>query len=120
MTVKYKLELEEAGCDTKATLERFMGNEALYEKFLCKFAADTTLFEQISEAVEKQDRQTVFMHAHTLKGVTGNLGLTPLYQRLSEVVERLRGEANLSEVEATLEEIKNLHTELCTIIRQNS
>lgn len=40
--------------------------------------------------MKARDYTAAFEAAHTLKGVVGNMGLTPLYQAVCEIVEPLR------------------------------
>lgn len=79
-------ELQAAGADVPGTLERFMGNEALYIKFLAKFLDDKT-YGQLLEAYSSQNVEELFRAAHTFKGVTGNLGLNMLYDKVVNIVE---------------------------------
>lgn len=70
-------------------LQRMMGNECLIRKFLKKFIQDGT-YEELKQAMELKDCDGVFRAAHTLKGITGNLGLEPLYKESSELTELTR------------------------------
>ena len=46
------------------------------------------------QALKDKDYGEAFTAAHTLKGVTANMGLTPLFDRVCAIVEPLRlGEA---------------------------
>ena len=81
--------LKDAGNDVDSALRRFVGNEAMYIKFLKRFADDKS-YSEMKEAVEKNDMGNAFVAAHTLKGVAGNLGLTKLFDVASEVTEKLR------------------------------
>lgn len=85
--------MKEAGNDVDGALRRFVGNEAMYVKFLKRFTDDKS-YPELKEAVEKGDLGNAFVAAHTLKGVAGNLGLTKLYDITSEVTERLRVRAS--------------------------
>jgi len=80
---------EAYGADYHSTMARFMGNEAMYMKFLDMLFKDDNL-EKLGEALEKQDYEEAFSAAHTLKGVVGNMGLTPLFHAVCAVVESLR------------------------------
>ncbi len=80
---------EAYGADYHSTMARFMGNEAMYMKFLDMLFKDDNL-EKLGEALEKQDYEEAFSAAHTLKGVVGNMGLTPLFHAVCAVVEPLR------------------------------
>ena len=65
-------------------------------------ADDSTVFsdDPVAAALQWQEQGAKFLHlvdldgafeaAHTLKGVAGNLGLTPLYRSVCAVVEPLR------------------------------
>ena len=53
------------------------------------FAADEN-FAQLEQAIEQDDYARAFENAHALKGVSGNLGLAPMQQPISELTELLR------------------------------
>lgn len=84
-----KQKLEESGIDVDSGMARFMGNEALYEKFLKKFCDDKS-YADLVQAVADGDCEKAFVAAHTLKGVCGNLSMTTLEQLVSRQVEYLR------------------------------
>ncbi|MEG2038015.1 MAG: Hpt domain-containing protein [Ruthenibacterium sp.] len=77
------------GADVSGALERFVDDEQLYADCLRLFMADDC-FASLQSALECGDESAAFESAHTLKGVAGNLGLTPLYQSLCTLVEVLR------------------------------
>lgn len=79
------------GADTQGVMERFLGDAELFETCLDLFLADSN-FERLGEALEGADYQKAFEAAHGLKGVAGNLGLTPAYNAICEIVEALRTE----------------------------
>lgn len=78
-----------AGINPDSAIERFMGNEILYVKYLLRFADDGN-YQQLCSSVEKEDCKGAFAAAHTLKGVCGNLSITGMEQLLKEQVEYLR------------------------------
>ena len=80
---------EAYGADYNSTMARFMGNEALYVKFLDMLFKDDNL-EKLGTALGQQDYEAAFAAAHTLKGVVGNMGLTPLFNAVCAIVESLR------------------------------
>lgn len=85
--------LEQYGVDYQNTMERFMGNEGLYKKLLGMLFQDKNL-EKLGKAIRDGDLTAGFEAAHTLKGVSANMGLTPYYQAICSIVEPLRsGEA---------------------------
>ena len=89
MDEKFRKHMEENGADVDTTLKRFMGNEALYMKFIVKFLDDKNL-ESLVENLDKGDYQGAFNSAHTLKGVSANLGLDPVCAGASKITELLR------------------------------
>ena len=112
MDAAFKAELEEMGMDVNTTVNRFMGNEALYLKFLYKFQADQSV-ANIQQHIADQNAEEAFKSAHTLKGVAANLGLNPIAQHASDIVELLRGKDQFSEVDT--DRLDALNTELHTI-----
>lgn len=81
--------LEEAGIDVSGALERFMGNDALLERFLKKFLNDTN-YEKLTSAVSAGNQEDALTAAHTLKGVAGNLSMTGLFDLLNTQVTAFR------------------------------
>ncbi|MEG2176445.1 MAG: Hpt domain-containing protein [Oscillibacter sp.] len=78
------------GGDMDGAMGRFVDDAALYESCFTVFLADEA-FPKLGEALETSDYEKAFEYAHTLKGVTGNMGLTPLYEVICQIVEGLRG-----------------------------
>ncbi len=84
-------DLKKYEVDVDKALERFMGNEAMYEKMLEKFPSFAESHEIISY-IKSGDIKTAAANAHTLKGVTGNLSMTPLFTAYTEIEALLRKE----------------------------
>lgn len=80
---------EEYGADYQATMERFMNNEGMYLRLLDMLFQDDNL-AKLGSALEAGELDRAFEAGHTLKGVTGNMGLEPLFRVLGELVEPLR------------------------------
>lgn len=87
-----KQKLIENGADVEGTLHRFMGNETLFLKFLRKFKDDTN-YAGLVESLDQGNYEEAFKYAHTLKGVSANLGLDPVCKPASALTELLRGKA---------------------------
>lgn len=81
--------MEKIGMDVAGALERFMGNEVLYIKFLKKFLDDKN-YENLKKYMEEENIEEAFRCAHTLKGLGANLGMEQLYRCISPLVEMLR------------------------------
>lgn len=84
-----KSALKESGVNLETALERFLGNEALLERFLRKFLEDKS-FGEIITAMELNHSEDAFKAAHTLKGVAGNLSIDSVYHAVIPIVEALR------------------------------
>lgn len=78
-------ELEGAGVNVEETLRRFMNNEMLMIKFLRKFVDDENM-NKLRTLIADKHYNEVLPVAHTLKGVSGNLGLIKLYEIFPECV----------------------------------
>ena len=82
-------ELKNWGADTDAGIQRVMNDEEFYRMLVLKFA-DSPEFETLEAALDRGDRKAAFGIAHSLKGASANLSLTPFYRAVAEVVEDLR------------------------------
>ena len=80
-----------AGGDVEGVMERFMSDEELLKMCLSQFVQEDE-FGQLRENILNKEYKKAFDSAHALKGITGNLGLTDLYEKLCILVEDLRGE----------------------------
>lgn len=114
MEEAFKNELMDAGVDYNTTLERFMGKEDLYEKFLFKFIDDRN-FIQFEENILNKDVQAAYKSAHILKGLSGNLGFDKMFEIIVPIVEELRA-GSLDNAEKSLADLKEIYNLLCGII----
>lgn len=117
MDEEFKKQLVANGADVETTINRFMGNEGLYVKFLMKFQDDKN-YESIQEHIAAGQYGDAFNDAHTLKGVSANLGLNPIYEGASRLVELLRGK---QPEEIDVEEVNRAKDELgekCELFRK--
>ena len=78
-------DLKANGTDTETGLARCLGKEDLYLKLVNMDLGDTK-FEELGTALEAEDLQKSFELCHALKGVIGNLAITPLYEALSQKI----------------------------------
>ena len=81
--------LREYGANIEEGLARCMNNEAFYLR-LVNMAIDDAGFGKLQAAVEAENTKESFEAAHALKGMLGNLALTPLSEPASEMTELLR------------------------------
>ena len=79
------------GANVDEGLGRCMNNEAFYLR-LVNMAVGDAGFERLHTALKQGDRKEGFEAAHALKGMLGNLSLTPLSKPASDLTELLRAE----------------------------
>lgn len=80
---------EKIGADYDGACVRLMGQEML-ARFALKFLDDESM-DKLEAAMVVGDAKSAFMVAHTLKGVSQNLGFDNLYEPAVVVTEALRG-----------------------------
>ncbi|MGN0776777.1 MAG: Hpt domain-containing protein [Candidatus Ventricola sp.] len=88
-----------------ALAQKQLTSKAMVERFIVRFLQDDS-FASLGSAMEDGSREAAFRAAHTLKGVSGTLGLCRLYASASQLTELLRPEARAIPADArTLFEI---------------
>lgn len=89
--------LQPYGIDYADAMDRFGGNSALFKRIAAKYLQDDH-FVSLKAALETQDYEEAYRHAHALKGVTGNLSIKRLYDISSMICKNLReGEPQAAE-----------------------
>lgn len=89
MTDEKRNRLKAAGLSYDEALARMMNNEGLLERVLRKFVNDAS-FGELEAAFASGDFKKAGEAAHTLKGVSGNLGFSALSETAAELMARLR------------------------------
>lgn len=82
-------DLKNYGANTDEAISRLMGNESFYLMLIPKIFDDKN-FEALSTGIREGDLGKAFDAAHSLKGVLGNLELTPILKPMVEITELLR------------------------------
>lgn len=83
-------ELTGLGANVKEGIDRVMGDNDLYVMMLGMFV-DTLEKDPVTVGdFDQEDLEAVTKRVHTLKGITGNLSLTPLFNSYMEVLTLLR------------------------------
>ncbi len=106
MDEQFRKTLEENGIDVDTVLKRFLGNEAMFMKFIIKFLDDKS-YEGVIENIEKRDYEEAFKSAHSLKGVTANLGIEPIRAVAAQITDMLRNKPAEEVDVLQLDECKN-------------
>lgn len=106
--------LQEFGVDTKEGLTRCMNMEAFYFKMI-KMGLSDGHFESLGTSLEAGNLEEAFEAAHALKGVIGNLALSPIYEPLAEMTEMLRAgkEADYITMYKPIKEMRDKLLALC-------
>lgn len=107
--------LKQKGFDVDGALRRFLNNAGLYKTCLKKFLNDTS-FDEIKEAFLVGNCQDAFKAAHTMKGLTSNLGMDSLYHILQPMVEKLR--IGNMDIEQDIKELEELYKEVYAIVEE--
>ena len=104
MTVK---ELYDSFGGNYNTALQTMMSDAFIMRMLGKFIEKNS-YQEIISGYENKNFQAVFAASHSLKGVSGNLSLTPLYEKSSIICEATRTlkEGESVNLDAEIEELK--------------
>ena len=86
--------LKELGANAGEGISRCMNNETFYLRMVDMGLRDKN-FDVLSAAIRENRLSDAFEAAHALKGVLGNLSLTPLYESVAEITELLRSRAEM-------------------------
>ena len=89
MSDRKRQALKECGVDYDEGLEKFMGEEELYDGLLADFLTENT-FESAALMLEKGDEEGFLKAVHAMKSVTGTLSMNRLYRLCFDTVENMR------------------------------
>jgi len=110
--------LKNAGIDCVAGIRRFAGSSDLYGKYLKKFVDDENL-SLAKKAMKEKNYEDMLKYVHTLKGITGNLSMTELFDRCGELVTILR-DKEYDRADEVFARICLIHLNICDTIRDES
>ncbi len=99
--------LKAYGANVEEGLQRCMNMPDFYLMLVNKSIANNQI-PSLEEAINSNDLQKAFEIAHSLKGVFGNLSITPLYEAFVEITEPLRNKVAM-DYNPLLTKIKNLY-----------
>lgn len=111
-------ELEELGVDVQEGMDRVMGDESLYTMMLGMFVSaveGSTI--QVSD-FDGSDLAGLTGQIHTLKGTTGNLSITPLFNSYTQTLTLLR-EGKPAEAKAAYQQLLPVQERVLECIRRN-
>jgi len=95
--------------DVSLGLQRLMGKETLYLSVLQKFSEhQRNATEKIRGALDKGERDTAERLAHTLKGLSGNIGAEELQERAEALEQKIRSGAEPGELDCLMNDTEGL------------
>lgn len=111
-------QLKASGVDTDSALERFMGNQGLYVRFLLQLP-DLLQFDEMNKALSEQDQEAFYHYIHTLKGTASNLGVSAVGDCAHAILAELRtgGFRNMKKLQELLKEIETESERVVAIIK---
>ena len=107
--------LQEYGCDIQGALTRTLGDEELLLNFIDMVLEDRSV-DELYNAIIAEDISKAFDAAHSLKGISINVGLNPIYDEVVKIVEPLRNNCiegllplcnNLKDIREKIKEVKS-------------
>ncbi|MBS7263344.1 MAG: Hpt domain-containing protein [Eubacteriales bacterium] len=105
--------LKQWGANVEEGMKRCLNNEGFYLSLVGRILPDDRL-ARLEGALNEKDFTKAFELAHALKGMYGNLSLTPLYAPISEMTELLRAKTDM-DYTALLERAKEQFKKLCEL-----
>lgn len=111
-------ELKGLGVNTDEGLLRMGGNSSLYERMLVKLK-DMIKDSPVRMDFDLSDYSDIIEAAHAIKGASGNLAVTPIYESYSRLVELLR-EQQPEQAKKILEEVLPVQNAIVDCIERYS
>ena len=114
----YRNELENLGLNVAEGIDRVMGDEDFYETMLGIFV-DTVNENPISlEDFTEDNVDNMASQVHMMKGMCGNLSITPLFDSYMEALGLLRG-GKPKEARAVMEKLLPIQEKIVACINEH-
>lgn len=111
-------ELKGLGVDVDGGLKRINGNEKLYTKLLGSFTKSINTYH-VGADFDGTDYNETIEKAHAIKGVSGNLSITPIYEAYTKIVDLLRA-GKPEEARPILEQVLPIQEEIISCIEKHN
>lgn len=115
MDAQRRARLEQEGINIAGALERFMGNEAMLERYLQKFLSEKSYIE-LQETVAAGDREGAARAVHTLKSICGTIGCEEMAELVIRQEQEMRA-GNWNAAVAMMPQITAVYEKLCCALR---
>ena len=109
-------DLKELGVNTEEGLKRLNGNQSFYERML-RSVPKMLEKDLVDPEFPADDYGDIIEKTHAIKGATGNLSLTPLYEAYTQIVDLLR-ESKPEEARKILKDILPVQEQILNTINQ--
>lgn len=104
------------GEDYDVAIGRMIKDERM-EKYFLLFLRDSS-FAELEEAIGRDDIESAFKAAHTLKGISANLCFMSLREMADIMTEDLREGANVEHAKAYFPEFKEAYENVIRVIKE--
>ncbi len=111
-------ELKDLGVDVEEGLERVVDDEPLYEMMLGMYIDKVNSNPIAMEDFDADSLDTLISRVHMLKGLTGNLAMTPLFAGYLQMLDLLRT-ARPKEAAEEYERILPIQTAIIDCIKRH-
>lgn len=109
-------ELRSYGVNVDEGISRLGGNENLYKRLLGTFTGTISNYYVTPDFPPENCKETI-EKAHTIKGIAGNLSITPVYDAYSQIVSLLRSDQT-EEAKKVIKEVLNVQEEIISCIKK--
>lgn len=92
-----------------------MGNEELYLTFLYRFPDEKQFEEFKNKIINREYDEDILVVAHTLKGITANLGMNIIYQLTAKIMWCVRN-SQFDDIEVTFLDLEKNYNQICNLI----
>ena len=111
-------QLSKTGVNTEQAIGRFMGNTALFLRFMQRLP-EALRFTEIRKALGEQDDENFYMLVHTLKGTAANLAAEELAECAQAILVEYRtsGFKHMHKLDSLLRETELESERLSKVLR---
>ncbi len=109
-------DLKALGVDIDGGLKRLGGNEALYTRLLNTFVK-AIRGQAVDPDFDESDYEDVKEKAHAIKGTSGNLSITPVFEAYTEIMNLLRA-GQPAEAKEVLKKVLPVQDEIVSCIEK--
>lgn len=114
MDATRKERLEAGGINVDAALDRFMGNEAMLDRYLQKFLNEKS-YAALKDALTANDQEAAARAVHTLKSVCGTIGCEGMQALVVKQEAHMRS-GEWDQAVGMMPEIAQTYEALCGVI----